>query len=426
MGDNALSLPKFNCTRVLHSVFNNHKLLLTLFVFITIISLTSAGFIDFFDSTMDEVENQGVDFVDATGAAGTGVLTTFDSVYDAFSPASCGETWISTREGALTVAGMWLVPAVLVAMIVTFAIASMYMLGQFFNSPSMIAMAKDEGFQSALTVVRVGFIFMAIIGGEAWYGLSTSATHDPIYMANPTMIDASMSFARLMVSDMANHYSVLLLYNMVVHTFYSATMWFGVTWRAMYSFNLGAVLKPLIDIIGTTLQYLSLGMSTWVLHLVTLCLIKKWMWSLFIPLAMLLRALPFTRNAGEAIFALSFALALFYPFMFIFDYEVHKIMQYNIVDAKTAMAQFVNESGAFSVFMPLLIIMFLMAGVFMPFFVGSALTLCFELVRGAIYYIVIMSLLLPFINIFVMLTAAKETAQFFRSDVNFMSFLKIV
>ena len=51
---------------------------------------------------------------------------------------------------------------------------------------------------------------------------------------------------------------------------------------------------------------------------------------------MLLRAFPYSRNAGEALFALTFALAVFYPFMFIFDYEVHKIMKYNIVDAESA------------------------------------------------------------------------------------------
>ena len=70
--------------------------------------------------------------------------------------------------------------------------------------------------------------------------------------------------------------------------------------------------------------------------------------------------------------------------------------------------------------------MFLMAGVFMPFFLGGALGLAFELIRGAVYYIVIMSLLLPFLNLFVTLTAAKEIAAFFRVDVNFMSFLKII
>jgi hypothetical protein len=235
-----------------------------------------------------------------------------------------------------------------------------------------------------------------------------------------------MAFSRLMVSDMVSHYSMLLMYNMVIHTLYSSTMWVGVTWRAMYSFNLGPVLKPLIDIIGSALQYLSLGISEWLLHIVTLCLIKKWTWGLFIPMSVLLRAFPYTRNAGEALFALVFALALFYPFMFIFDYEVHKIMKYNLVDSQKALSSFLHKSGILALFGSVLVAVFLMAGVFMPFFLGGALNLAFELVRSAVYYIVIISIFLPFINIFVTLTAAKEIAGFFRVDVNFMSFLRII
>lgn len=124
--------------------------------------------------------------------------------------------------------------------------------------------------------------------------------------------------------------------------------------------------------------------------------------------------------------ALMFALVFFYPFMFIFDYEVHKVLKYNLVDPADAMDSFINKSGILNVFGPLLVIMFLMAGVFIPFFLGSALTLAFALIKGAVYYVVIMSLLLPFINIFVTLTVAKESAAFFRVDVNFMSFLKII
>jgi hypothetical protein len=67
-----------------------------------------------------------------------------------------------------------------------------------------------------------------------------------------------------------------------------------------------------------------------------------------------------------------------------------------------------------------------MGGVFIPFFLGSALNLALEMIRGAVYYIVIMSLVLPVVNIFLTLTVAREMSRFFRSDVNFLSFLKII
>jgi hypothetical protein len=229
-----------------------------------------------------------------------------------------------------------------------------------------------------------------------------------------------------MVSQMTTHYSMLVIYNTVIHTIYSSTMWFGITWRAMYSFNLGPVLRPIIDLIGTSLQFLSLGMTEWLLHTLLLCMIKKYMWGFFIPLGLLLRAFPYTRNAGEALLSLAFALAIFYPFMFLFSYEVHKLMSYNLVDARSAMGAFINQSGILSVFALVLAISFLTAGVFMPFFLGGALNLLFELVRSSVYYIVIMSVFVPFINIFVTLTVAKEMAKIFSVDVNFMSFLKII
>lgn len=386
------------------------------------------SFSNFFNTTTDFVSHQTGDFVDAVGAGGQTVPTTFGTVFDSFGPASCGDQWVTSQSGQGMVIGMWIGPAALAAIVIIIGISILYMLGQLFSSPALIALSKEELFQSALTMFRVGFLVATLVAADMWYGISAGGTGDRIYNNpnNHNMIDAAMGFSRLMVSDMVNHYSMLLMYNMVIHTIYSSTMWFGVTWRAMYSFNLGPVLRPLIDILGSALQFLSLGISEWLLHIVTLCLIKKWTWGLFIPLGMLLRAIPHTRGAGEAIFALTFALAVFYPFMFVFDYEVHKIMKYNIVDPQKAMGSFLQRSGILQVFGTVLIAMFLMAGVFVPFFLGGALTLAFELIKGAVYYIVIMSLIMPFINLFVTLTAARETAAFFKVDVNFMSFLKII
>jgi len=384
----------------------------------------------YFNSTVDTINSQGQDFVDAAGAAGGAPSSLFGALATSLGPGSCGNNWINAGGGVGGIIGFWFAPSILVAIIVLFGIAIIYMWGQVFNSPQMIALAKDELFQTGLTVFRVVFLIAMLLGPELWYSVRSSSTNDPIYnsAANPdhSMMGAAMGFSRLMVKDMANHYSMLLMYNMVIHTLYSSTMWVGVTWRAMYSFNLGPVLKPLIDILGSALQYLSLGISEWLLHLITLCMIKSWTWTLFIPLAILLRALPYTRNAGEALFALVYALAVFYPFMFVFDYEVHKLMSYNLIDSQKALSGFLHHSGILGMFGSALIVMFLMAGVFMPFFLGGALTMAFELIKSAVYYIVIMSVFLPFLNIFVTLTAAKEIANFFRVDVNFMSFLKII
>jgi len=386
-------------------------------------------FQDYFQSTVTNINNQGTQFWTASTALANVPQGTFVSVYQAFMPASCDPSLAGTGGAGWTaILLMWLEPTVFTVVIISMALAAIYMISQLLNSPPLSQLAKDEAWQLILTMVRVIFVGMGILAGQTFFSLAVSGSHDLIYnnANNVYMIDDAMAFSRMMLSDISTHYSMLILYNMVLHTIYSSTMWFGVTWRAMYSFNLGPVLKPLIDVVGTSLQFLSLGMSEWLLHIITLCLIKKWVFVLFIPLSIILRAIPYTRSAGEALFALSFALYLFYPTMFLVDYEVHKIMKNNIADAQSAMQSFINKSGIMTVFGSVLVVMFLMAGVFMPFFLGGALTIAFELIRGAVYYVVIISILLPAINIFITLTAARETARFFNVDVNFMAFLKVI
>jgi len=388
---------------------------------------------EFVDETASEIESEGAAFVNAAWAGEGAALSGPIQIFQAFSPGSCGADQSWNPSDPATIIQAWLAPAILMAMIIYFGIALIYMAGQVFNLPTLIATAKDEGFQTLMTVIRVFFIVGLLWASNVWYSISIPPTPpggpaDPVYQSAGAvaMIDAAGAFSRLMVVEMVNSYSMLLMYNMVIHTLYSSTMFIGVTWRAMYSFNLGPVLKPLIDIIGMALQFLQVGIGEWMMHIILLCMIKKWMWSLFIPVSMLLRALPHTRGAGEALFALAVALAVVYPFMFVFDYEVHKLMSKNLVDSESAVSTFIHDTGIVGVAASVVVVMFLMAGVFMPFFLGGALNLAFELIRNAVYYVAIMSLFLPFLNVFVTLTAARETAKVFNVDVNFMSFLKIV
>jgi hypothetical protein len=327
----------------------------------------------------------------------------------------------------------WLGPAAIAVMLVTLISALVYMFGQGLQSQNLINSGKDGLFEVLITALRIGFIMLAIASADKWYAIAVKPSLDPagVYGAAavaglPTMIDGAMAFSRLIVYESSKDYSFMLIYNMIIHTIYSATMWFGVTWRAMYSFNLGPVLKPLIDLLGFVLQFLSVSIGEWVLHLITLCLIKKWTWSALIPIGIFARSLPPTRTAGDALVALIFAFSVIYPAMFLLDYEIYNITKGALVNSQTAVGSFIDDSGIGGVTTVLIGVAFLTAGAIFPFFVNAGLSIAIELVRNAIYYVVIMGLLLPFINIFVTLTAAKETARFFNIDVNFMAFVKII
>ena len=68
----------------------------------------------------------------------------------------------------------------------------------------------------------------------------------------------------------------------------------------------------------------------------------------------------------------------------------------------------------------------LVGSILVPILIGGVISLVFDIVKSAVYYIVIVSIILPFINIFVTLTAAKEIARFFGSEVSFTSFVKLI
>jgi len=391
------------------------------------------AFGNFTNSTMERIATEGNAFVTATHAGlGTGLRAPI-AFYEAFDPGYCGTDKLVDQDGSIDLG----TPIVLVIIIVAIGITLIWMLGQILQSPGLLTVAKDEAVQLIFTGLRVAFIIGVILVANAWFSMKTAGSSDPIYgIPNPypnsppgssiSIIDAAMAFTKSVIVEMITTFSNLVLYNTVIHTLYTSTMWFGVTWRVQYSFNLGPVLKPLVDIVGMALQFLSLGISEWMLHLITLCIIKRWIWAMFIPLAILLRAIPQTRGAGEALFAISFALALVYPFMFIVTYETHKLMRNNLIDESAAVSSFLNKSGILAVAGSVVVLMFIMAGVFFPFFIGVAMNLAFELIKNAVYYAVILSLLLPFLNIFITLTAAREMAKFFDVDVSFMSFISVI
>ncbi len=405
------------------------KKLVPLLALLFIVSLSFAdddsGALDTWSNeTMDFISHEGETFRDASISAAHTPVGAVSTVFDAFSPGYCGEEWVSDDPGSIF--SLWFVPAALMAMIVFFGIGGIYMMGQLFASPNLVAIAKEETWQSATTIIRVVFIAAIIFTGNFWYSLSTSGATDPVYKGKDCMIDAAMAFSRQMVADMISTYGLLLIYNTAIHTVYSSTMWVGVSFRAMYNFNLGPVLKPIIDIVGTSLQYLSLAISEWMIHIVVLCFIKRWTWGLFIPLAIFLRAIPFTRNAGEALLSLVLALAVIYPLMFLVTYEAHKLVSLNLTNAHSTVSAFITNSGIFSIAAALVAVALFAAGVLFPFFLGGAVTVAFELVRSSVYYIVIMSMLIPFLNIFITLTLAREWAKIFNVTVNYLSFMKII
>lgn len=401
-------------------------------IFIILASANIANAIDF-DQFFSDLKTDSLNYVENAGG------TALQSTYGWLTPGTCGDSWAApigsqvdstVDKSSLTVFGAsWLRYIIIISFIVLFVAILIYMSGNFLQSQNLISNAKDMFFELGRTIVALFFILMMMQAGQTWYLIKTGHSDD-LVLGQATMIDGSMAFSRLMITEISSTYSFLLIYNTVIHTLFSATMWFGITWRAMFSFNLGPVMKPLIDIVGFAMQFLSVALQEWIVHLIMLCMIKKWTWVFFIPLAMIMRSIPPLRGAGDALLALFASFAVMYPFMFLVTYESHRILQntlaIDITSQSDIMSNFISNNGLLGVGLTVLAIVILSAAVFVPLFMGAGLTIAFELIRSAIYYIVIMSLLMPFLNIFVTLTFAREFATFLNVDVNFMSFSRWV
>jgi len=310
--------------------------------------------------------------------------------------------------------------------IIAIVIALLNIAGQVFQSPNLIAYSKEELRILLVTVVIIVLMLGAFTGANAMFSFSIIGTNDIVYGSSPTMIDAAINYSKFLVYQISADWGALLVFNTILHTLYSATVYVGLTFKAMFSFNVGPVLKPLVDILGLAIQFLGVALGEWMVHIAMLCFIKKWIFAIILPFGVLLRAIPLTRSAGDTLLALGFALVFVYPIMLIANWEAYKVTAFVIIPDKTLIQGFFEDSGIFGVGIFGILLLATLGSVIMPFLMGYMVSLAFELVKNAVFYIVIISLLLPFFNIFITLTAAREISRALGSDVNFSSFVKLI
>src|SRR3989339_1938070 len=190
----------------------------------------------YYDNLNKYLKDQGSSFVAGTDAfvADVGVpVRTVPSVFSAVvniaKDGECGDSWAT--YGPDFIIGAWLRPAMYASIMIVMGLILLYMLAQLLQSQPLVSTVKEEAFQTMMTFVRVLFLVGIIAAGNQWYGLSTAnSVNDAIYSnsKNVVIIDAAMAFSRLMIVDMVDNYSMLTLYNTILHTIYSSTLWIGI------------------------------------------------------------------------------------------------------------------------------------------------------------------------------------------------------
>ncbi|HQT45152.1 MAG TPA: hypothetical protein PLO51_04180 [Candidatus Micrarchaeota archaeon] len=328
------------------------------------------------------------------------------------------------------------------------------MAGNFLQSPKIIAWAKEnlyQAFGSALIVIGF-FILISIafpLSNKMFCTSSDPAYCDHLYKAN--------EYASMVQWTMLSNFISLNVFNIVLSVYGSLQInirpgGFGI------SFSIAPLFRPIMDGMGLIMNFLVGAWGEWAAQVFLLDFISKQMLAIFLPLGVFLRAFPFTRSAGGAIIALAIGLYFVYPVCLIANkaiadahygsymdqngnlnchitpvtpcfYDIQ--IKQSIKDFASSMGVIAGGIGGASLFTYLVGIksygLLALAG---PAFSAAILValgmILYNFVFQLSYIILIMSLILPIFNLFILMTSIREIAKFLGSDLNISALLRLI
>ncbi|VVB98092.1 Uncharacterised protein [uncultured archaeon] len=302
--------------------------------------------------------------------------------------------------------------------IVAMGIALLYMAGSFFQLPNVTATAKQELNEMILTAV-VAAVFITFLFSSSF---STSLFGFDVFKE-------ATHYSYKMLYKIGSVSAVMISANIVLNSIYTIYIPFGAVRKAM-TMQLGPALRPLIDGVSFSLQFLITTYGEWTVFVFMFCFIEKWFLPFFFPLGMLLRAFPHTRGGGNTLIALAVALSTIYPLMFyidstIFDKQFQQPMlsvQYfdqaiRAIFAHLSLGGIASLFGALSAFYvsPVMVAGIIMAGY-----------MFWDVAFDVLHLVVMFSILLPILNIFVTISFARELSRALGTEINLGAFAKLI
>ncbi len=320
-------------------------------------------------------------------------------------------------EGPLDLAG----PSAIALLVIGVGLAIFYMAASFFNSPQMLAMAKQEGFEFIHTLIIVVLFLSFLSFAQGLLGVHGVGPID--------VYSKAMEYCVVMVQKITGDMFWLGFFNNIVYLVYSSPLRIGILHQAVH-FNLGGILKPMVDGLGTMASLLSFAMGEWIVQLILLCLIKKHMLTVFLPIGILLKTFPQTRGGGNAIIAIAIALSIIYPMMVLMNYQAYQY-RYGQMDAVSGIGEILSDwtiSGG--TLATAAVSLFLLKGLLKTLpgiiLLSWLVTVFFDLYADVIYTVFVLSIFLPLLNIFVTFTFARELAKYFGTEINIAAFTKLI
>ncbi|MDD5337007.1 MAG: hypothetical protein PHS02_00825 [Candidatus ainarchaeum sp.] len=305
--------------------------------------------------------------------------------------------------------------------IMAMAIALVYMAGNFFQVPRVIALAKQELNELAITCL-VAIVFLAFLAPFTYSGT----------LLGFDVCQKATDYSYRMLDKVSTYSSVLITANIAVNSVYTLYVPLGPVRRAM-TMQLGPALRPLIDAISFGLQFLITTYGEWGVFIFMFCFINKWFLVFFFPAGLFLRTFPQTRGGGNTLIGLAVALATIYPFMFYLDSLIFEKQfpsatstlsaNYFLDMIKYIISQVTLGTTASIAFGTLSILYI------SPWMVGAimmAVLVFFDVMVDVLHLIVVFSILLPIMNIFVTLSFAREIAKHLGTEINLSAFAKLI
>lgn len=340
----------------------------------------------------------------------------------------------------------WLSLSMIAIMVNLFFFAFAYMLAGVFG-PRVYAWTKGGIYNLLVSAIIVTIIFAA---QQSMYGTGMDQIAEAqfnVQIIRDTMIAEDL----MMVSATA----VLSLVGNITPYLRPAGI-IGI------SFSLQPAFRPIFDGLGITISMLSVAVGEWFVHEFLLCFAKTRMLSFFLPLGLFLRAYGLTERAGNVLIALAIGFFFVYPFMI--NVTAYSIEQYfggnyqmrgvdgmtdvlksscmsasevfwkpcyfpSIVgDAVKATIQRVTMStdAAGGALVTYGIIQFITGSHPASLIIEASIFLVIAIFKSSVFFIVVVSIILPMFNLFITFTVIKELAATLGTEIDLGALEKLI
>lgn len=251
--------------------------------------------------------------------------------------------WDTTAaDVAATLGGNgWLSIASLAVLIMFFAVSLAYMVAYAFNLMDLKRWAKTELQQAFASVVLIALLFSVTVAEDgvttSSYGVdyiqglvesSAAGIVAPgVSGGKVSPFDVAYAQLRAMLDCTKSRYAEIHRDVMLIEMFF--TMQFKLTFPSSFTLDLGSIIKMAMIPMWQSMNQayyeannlVWLGLATY-FQLNFLAWVETSAFTVFLPLGLVLRILPFTRGAGAVLMAIAIGLYLVYPMMMVVMYTM--------------------------------------------------------------------------------------------------------